>query len=684
MLNDKSFEDYSAAFGFITDPKVYDYKLWSYDTALQPYDKENAELSTAVEAFAKVRRNLNRYSRLKPDRFRPMKNAIMMYCPPDSGIGYLLANDQRFWNFQHDVREELLKAVKPNEIDLVNLLLVNYAKIYPVYTHIYPNKMYKVDSRYYDPVLMKAACSVYTMFEKRSLYEVRAENLHQKAKPLTAMGFPYERLDGSPVDRESVMWGREIDEPFARTRFRRDESKVKLEWLSSPDGCHRIFERQLEFLGKEITPENIAHLMDNNLISVVNQARRSNNPDTPKLAHPYIKGEVIGCKDRNFSIFEPGGLRIGTLNSLSFNRILRYADHMPGCANRPRWIYPANNVMHYIPTVLATATLHNVEKGPSGMPSNKPEVMARWRRFCDRFEDTHDIYILRADCQNAELTVTSNFDIIMSLIPEEVRAYLDLTACTVQPTVIGLVATRHAYCSAVWFTTWVHVHKGNFEGIRLILEGIKALALTLPSQERIVTEHLECLMGGTDWADFGDLVTCPFLGTDDIMFPFGIKKGKGVPTLNQDMLKATMMNATISNEPQIGFGMRGDVHELVENISSRISKLWTSEHMGFTFKDGMSTYERLHSCGYTEVIDPVLKKHFGFGHESYAYCVTLFRDFLASLGVNFSDVINEYSPVEKLIYGDLVTGDPINDSKAIPLDIVESMLDDAKQLMRMI
>jgi len=150
---------------------------------------------------------------------------------------------------------------------------------------------------------------------------------------------------------------------------------------------------------------------------------------------------------------------------------------------------------------------------------------------------------------------------------------------------------------------------------------------------------------------------------------------------NADMLLKTMMSAGISKE-HIAFGMKGTSVSIAENVSSRISKLFTSEHMGDVHKDGMSTYERIHNCGYTDVVDHNLRKHFGFDHSAYYVCEQFFLQRLQKYGVKIGDVFDiEHSPLGQLLYGKFVGNDPINDESLVPDEPAQKTLDLLKSVL---
>lgn len=676
-------KDLRDKFTHITHPGLYDRKGITKDVTIIPRDAEERALSDAVNSFISQRKTLNRYSRLKPDRFLSRYKYPAMFTPPDSGLGYLFSDDERWWNFVDDLAPALTAEVKDEEKELVSYLYVNYARLHPETVQIHENPNYAVNSRYYDKDAMEAALRVFTRFEEESFNNVDLSRLKQRAKKTTAMGFPYELLDGTPVKREDIIYGREVDEPWAKTRFRRDESRVKLDWLSNEAGCRRIFLDQCDQVSRGVDPTNVNQLMHDLIITTVNPARRTNCPD--KITGNRLNSkEELWSRDRGYAVFLKDGIEIGTLDVRAWNKRAKSYDSLPGASNRGRTIYPSNNVSHYYPSLFAAACLHDVEKGASGHPSIRPNVVRRWQNFYKKYHKTHDIFVLSADCENAEVTVTTNFKMLLGLIPTAIRGYLDLTSCTVQPTTAGFRVIRNAYCSAVWYTTYMHVHKGNFEGARLSYHLAKRIQCDVPNEATFVESFITCLMAADDDFESGDVACAPFLGTDDILFPIGFKKDRyvGTPSFDDNMLKSTMMRAEVGTHPRIAFGMKATPDDLVESFSSRISKLFTTENMGFSLRDGMASYERIHNCGHTELIDFYLKKHFNVGHTSYYRCVQLFKEYLRDLGVNFADAINMYSPVERLLYGDLVSEDPISDTSSIPLAIVDRMYTDIKDFVR--
>jgi len=675
-------EDRPENYGLDLDPRLYKRSDYTYDVSRQPYSDFEREAKRCVDKFIGVRIALNRYSRLKPDRFMFFKNKNAFLTPPSSGRGYLTFRDPLYWNFVKDVHDALLKEVSENEKELVRFLSVNYAKVYPYYILIHHNRNFEVDQRYYDLNGMEAARMVYAKYGFESLRRATGETVHVRAKKTTSMGFPYETVDGRPINREDIYYALEKNAHLMKTRARRDESVIKKGWLRDPRGCPRIFRDQVQMMGRDISPSMVPELMDRNIITVVNPSRRSNNPDVPIYDGDLMLNSTIYCKDRDYAVFMPDDIEIGMINSKRINEIANKVTGMPGCCNRLRYIYPSNNVAHYMGTLLATAYLHDVEKGSSGMPANRPAIISRWRNFFDAHEADWDIFLISMDCKNGELTVTSNFQLFLKLVPHPIDEYLDLTSMTVQPTTAGYYVGRNAYCSAVWFTTFEHIHKGNFEGIRILYDTLARAGIPLPPFTMAVTSHLECLFQAAPWAEIGENVrTCPFLGTDDILFPFAVRKRFNFNSQpDVTMLEKTNMSAEIGKGPFVRFGMSATSNDLTENISSRIKSLFTTEHMGFCLRDGMSTYERIHGCGYTDVIDFFLRKHFGYTHQNYYPLLELYKQYLSELGVKVEDVINFYSPTERLIYGDLVSDDPIADSSALEPEEVDDMLFDLKSV----
>lgn len=691
--------------GGVSYPELLRYQDYSYGIERTKFDEETWALTRAANEYVSKNRGQERYARLRGADLRLQKNRVAMLTPPSSGLGYFTFKDKRYWAFIQDLRNLLYAEVADVDKPLVNNLLVNYTKRYVYVPEIVPMANYKVDKSQYTADIMEAWSNALDEAFSDSFHDCKPEEVKLRNEKTTSLGFPYETVDGKPVTRDDIMYGREQDADFRKTRFMIDYSSIKQEWRERDDGCRRFFDLQMNFIrsGAKVNPANIGTLMDNNVITVCSESLRENCPDNPKFDGPsWDPTQNTFCKDRRFAKIEKDGSIIsGTINSEVYNRKVMQLTGDPGAANRARKIKPSNNMMHTNGTVLAKATLHKVEHGCKGNPSTNKAVLEDWANFYTwARHHGYDVQVAAGDCVNAEVTVTTNFEeVFINLIPKRFRDYLRLTSFSVHPYGHNVIVVPRAYCSAVWFTTWFHVCKGNFELARITYEMLKDQGFELYDKAECIRNYAYVLFMSHDpdkvqevcgdryipackalW--FGpDVAINPKLATDDMICQIATPRKLVVSKRMEDYVAASQLSYELDpTEP--AFGMKLNPDQLQENQSSRIAKLFTSEHMGFTYRDGMSTYVRLSSCGYTDVIDHVLRRHFGYTHIDYAPYLDKFMQFLSSVGASVEDVMNWYSPVERLTFGKYVdsTKPPAQSSAAVKPEVVSkfmSMLDDA-------
>lgn len=697
----KNFDaDMPHIWGGVTYKELLDYNKYSYGIERTKFDDETWALTRAANEYINKNKGRDRYARIRGADLRIQKNRVAMLTPPSSGLGYLTFQDKKFWDFITDLRNLLYHEAEDRDKPLVNTLLVNYTKRYLYVPEIVPMANYVVEHSQYRDVDLDAWSEALDVAFQRSFNSVTPEQVKLRNEKTTSIGFPYETLQGKSITREDIMYGREIDQDFRKTRFMMDYSGVKKEWRDSDAGCRKIFETQMDFIrsGAKINPANIGSLIENNIITVCSESLRENCPDTPiNVPEVWNPSMVTTGKDRRFAKIESDGSIIsGTIHGDVYNKIVMDLTGTPGATNRARKIKPSNNMMHTNGTVLAKATLHSVEHGCKGNPSTNKAVLDDWANFYTwARHQGMDVQVGNGDCVNAEVTVTTNFaDVFIKLIPKRFRDYVRLTAFSVHPYGRNVIVVPNAYCSAVWYTTWFHVCKGNFEMIRMTWEMLKDNGFELFPKEECIRNYAYTLFCADD-PDFcaevigpryikevkalwlgPEVAINPKLATDDMVCQIATKKKLIVSKRIEEMAAKSQISYLLDpDEP--AFGMKLDPDTLKENVSSRVAKLFTSEHMGFTYRDGMSTYVRVSSCGYTDVVDHVLRKHFGYGHIDYAPYLDKFMQFLSSVGASVEDVMNFYSPVERLTFGKYVdsTTAPAKSSAAVDPATVQKFMD---------
>lgn len=640
-------------------------------------DNDEILMNKTVSEFMHKNRARERYSRLHDADLRCQKDRLVFLCPPSSKIGYLTSSNKRFIDFIFDLRNTLRKEVDDADSSIVDTLLINYCARQPYSVEISKNPDYLVNKEHYPVELLEKVSNLYKMAFTKSMNQVTIDDLHIQDKKRTSMGFPYEDVDGKPVKRDDILFGLKKDFENRKTRYYLNWFQPKNTWRCDKGG-KSILLKQLAMVGSnfEINPGNVGACIEDGLISVHNGALRENCPDAPldvpKVATP--KG-LYTSKNRRFTFFTENQQYDGTLSNKVINDIIHRVGEPAldwGVANRERKIYPSNNVMHSNGTIYATAALHNVERNCKGNPSTNENVLNDWNGAATYYGNKGlHCDLVTGDCTNAEVTVCTNFDLLIHLIPDNIRGYLTLCANSVIPCGRTFRFVRGSYCSAVWYTTYFHICKGNFENARVAAKVLKDNGYNVKSTEEIILGCLTVLLfAGHDdilckkmlGDDYDIESRCfhagdgcwlnPKLATDDMAMQYFTPRGVILSDSTVKYFEGDQLGIEIGETVQ--FGMRENGTLLKENVGSRIAKLATSEHMGFSYKDGMSFYLKATNCGYTEIVDSVLKKHFGYGVDDYQPYVTLYAKWLTEMGLDPVDDFNEWSPSEQLLVGRLI------------------------------
>lgn len=702
-------------------------KTCAYNLRKVEVSEEEKSLSSAATFFIRKNKGRERYAALRDCSLKCSTNKLAMYYPPSSGLGYGTERDTKVWDIRTETRDILMKEVgskDEEQIPIINTLLVNYAKRLPFVVEIGKDPAFIISEKYYDKSSMQTYSNLLDYFFALSFDSCLKNPLlvGLKNKKDTALGFPDETVDGDPVHVADISWGIEDEilksNILARKRLLQNRSHIKGEWRDKPYGCSKIFQDQCNFIdsGSIVNPSNIGACIENNIITVCKVSLRENAPDAPLIGDVSWKPfDPIFSKDRNFSIYNDSGLLkysqkggldtryqiSGSWNSKLLNSAIQEMTKMPGAVNRIRKIYPSNNMMHTYGTTLARAHTRDVEESCKGHPSTRDCVVQDWNNFYTIMTSRgYTVIPYSGDCKNAEVTQSSNSLIMNCLIPERYRKYKSLTSVTVLPNGDRYRVGTDMYCSAVWYTTWQHIIKGNFEYIRILYYILTLSSFKLYNMEKVTYNITTIAFGqamGQDYIktllqdDFDvetnsvcigdDVWVNPKLATDDMAGQIATKMPSKIVKECEysKMLKDTMMSFSFGRF--VAFGMLCD-NTLQENKSSRLAKLYTSERMGFAIKDAFSTYIRIHESGCADMIDYVLRKHTGYTHLDYAPAINAFYEWLQSHGVNFKDVFNEYSFSSMLLYGKYVSDYAEQKGKKIPIFLKSLNTDDSSKTFK--
>lgn len=644
--------------------KYQDRRLYTYDVDFVPFDEQTKNDIRVVTDYINKNKGRDRYSRLKPYKFRVKENTIGMLAPPSSNIGYVLLNSDMYWDFVFDLYESLYQDVEDEEKKALTALLVNYSVTYCYVPHMVKSSRHRVDDSFYPSELMESCKRVYTEWFDQAL--LRDPSLIKvKAKKLSAIGYPDEHVDGTAIKKEDYLVGIKGDQKESTKsvlRFYKDLSKIKIQWMKNPEGSKRILSKQIEYLSilkdqgiERIPTQDLPFLIENNMVSVHKPSARLNAPDSSVVIPNKVdRNTILYGKDRIYNCVTKEGIETGRINSKLYNTIVKNEFHFNGYANRGRLIEPSNNTMHVNGTILATSVVYDLERSCKGHPSDRPEVIEDHELFAAKFQDTHDLYIQGIDCENCEVTITTNSDLYMQLFPDWIRPYVSLTLTSIVPEEGFFNVVRDALNSAVWATSLYNILKGNMEMIRIIYHNLKKFVCgSLRPIGEVAEDYLHCLASNDKncYVHFGsDIWINPKLGLDDVEAQIAIPKGSKKYQFDNELKVKTLINSDPSFSKINMFGMDITPYKMVVASSNKLAKLVHSERMGFVLKDGFATYTRMNNCGHKDVVDSVLKKHFGYGVDDYAIYEPLFRQWLKQHGLSVYDVFDEYSSTNRLLY----------------------------------
>jgi hypothetical protein len=675
----------------ITSERIENSSNYTKESVVYEVDAKTVALTTAVTNYINKNKSRDRYHRIHDVDTRCLKRRLMMLLPDGT---YVWSDDPKYWRISKKLYAALYPEMENDaERQSLGYMAVNYQKRLRYLPEAGSSKEFKIDPKLYDVASMHAYRDVFDDVCVTALMKATAADIALTNKKDTSMGFPYERPNGLPINSADLVHfvgdvdaikSRSVARPKAR--LIKDWSPWKREWREDlKNGCLGIFEAQQKFIRskQEITPDNICTLMELNLISVHNVAMRENCADVPLNItadwDPFK--DKLYSKDRRYSKFfwKDGKLyqEDGLINSQVYNRILDEDVNKFGICNRNRKIYPSNNMMHTIGTVLANGSCFIYEHhNPKAHPSVRPEVQSDWNDFAVAAKSgllgrAVHVFAYGGDCTNAEVTISSNNDIFYELVPERFLDYLKLTNTSIIPYDNFYRAIEGAYCSAVWFTTWRHLGKGNYEAARLIHALLVDNGVPVYDLTRCVIAYAACLFfGGAEYEDkrmhwinlaripydkkrgciaFGpDVWINPKLGTDDITGQIACWKILRVSDKFKKLCKDTCMSFTLFLVDSI-FGMLLTPMTMNEDHAAMFRKMFFKEHMGFVLADAFMSYIKCVASGHADAISSVLRSECGVGVEGYANYIPFYYGWLEARGHTVADVFSEYSPQQRIL-----------------------------------
>jgi len=645
-------------YNFAKDAGTFDFDSAPFcaDVENVQYDERDREMSLAVDAHFQAHRNDDDFGEsIKRCIYRHPRvanNRLAFLAPNGDYVTERSPIDAKVKTMLYNLMGEELGMWEPK-------LLVNYCKSYTRLPSIVKNPRYEIDES-----LLPYRDIVARAFEKyltQNLRDADAGDIELDAKKLTSIGFPFKTVDGEHISSEDVsFWSADDTALLAQ---KRNWLKPKKDWFSNPKGSPLILENQLSFTD-DIGPHNIVDLAFRlNMVGVAGTNFRSNCPDAPNIQGIY-NGQALSGKRRLYAQTYVSGFQCGTFLTDEFNEFLRMRMHLPFAANRLRWIYVMNTIMQVGGIVLARAFMQPVEKSATGFPSIKPSTKSLMLSFQESARSRgRKIYYWRQDRTNSEVSITTNFSKYMCLFPEYIQNYMRLCSTVVVPCIDGMRVQSDAFTSGVWYTTIGNSLIGMYTAAMTFVESWSGRLIVKDKVAAIEAILQSVFETHTQITLDNDVQVLPMLCTDDVVWVFcSPNDQKPNETWLADYGGKTMLNTEVLEEVT-AFGIHADQYGVSVAPSSILSKLLFSEHPGFIPKDGLSICARvsLLTPPMRDIFDYVLKTNFGVGVEGYQRYVPMFWMAMRDAGLDITDVMNQFSPVETMIMASLTSSrnDPV-------------------------
>lgn len=672
-----------------------------YDQKHRAWNEKDKAFTLALRHYLKSHpENQGWVQRLRYQWLDSQEDELAMLAPPSSGMGYLTfngKNSEKFWQFICDFRNTLwdIEEQEKNEMALDELcsLGINYSISLPYTPDIVPNDDYKVPDWATMPTeVIEAFRNAFWTNAWASFHEAggHLETVRWRLKKRTTWGPPYVDIFDNPYSKHDVCFHADYgrDSPL-NLIIRPDYSGLKRPFvydITNVNSCYQNFSRQIELFEKygPVTADNLHHYLDARAIGRSASNLRKNCPDGTLQRGHISPDDNLFTKDRNL-VMDNGDFEwlLGKGSSEKFNQYVRAKYHVRGAANRARRICGFSQEDQFVITLMCDCLLHTVERGASGFLANRPEMKERWFRFIKRHKH---VKVAVGDRSNAETFMTSNPEFMHQLWDPGLADFIcGVKGPVILPSASGVRCLSYEMASGKATTSFDNILPGNADKAWMYARAV--YPHDVRKQAQAVGKIITCLMTGADEVEVAPgIFVCPFLSTDDIID--GLADDLDQPfdwKIDQKLLDARRLSLEVVDEA-LAYGMVMSSTDVHPSTAAGYKKCFTSEHMGFAFKDGFSTFARIKLTGKEDVISDLLRKHFGNGCSAmdYEQYVPLYLHMLTDLGVDINEEYNEFSPVETAIFGPYreqqremnhgryVSEDPTRSSTAIAVEVKQA------------
>ena len=617
-------------------------KQMTYDREFLPYLEEFADIDAALALHMKgIHPHIK--SRVRQNPMGPTVNRLAF---PIVG-GYSTFTQRPFYDFTTEFYNELL-----DEGVVETKLLIKHPLLFPVTVDFYAQPTYHITSDLLRDI--DGCLPAITKLWEHNFDVIKLDECNIKAKKTTSPGWPFMTYDGQPYFNKDATYGSKADFADKKAQLRKNHNPMKMGHVEHT--LPQLFDMVMDNVGKEITPDNAGFLMEKCVLTNNVNGYRLNSLDTVLHEGKYNNQRVAG-KDRFFMQWGKDGFTVGTLNTMKLNEMTAHLFPSNMSPQRLRPINSSSFITGVIHQVHAKMFLVPIEDSKFVILSSAPQVVGSFEEYLTSVEQRKTFYVT-SDRINAEVAITTNFAEFLRLVPLAHRPMFEMFMTHIKHTPHGPKMVK-GLLSGVGWTTGFNVLVGLYEAWHQIS------VLTEHPIGEVSMAYVNSYINGESFTTIGEFKLKLFLPTDDIPLVInGPIKQQNIDKLIAES-KSRMMDVEVNQEGFLTFGHEVNNSGVKKAAKSQYSKLFYHENPGYYWKDVFSTAARFSLVENTDLIDFLLKKHWGIGMSWYETNATKFLMDLKDLGISLGDVLNSYSPAEQIVISKYAGVDPVNSSQVV-------------------
>lgn len=655
----------------------FDVEAISHADSIQTesFDGTDRQITEAIRAQSHRLGRVFPMSRLKQAPATMYVDAPSLLLPLDNrlNLDWLTYHSDEWRSFIYDFCDELLKNHPVSDVeDSVRILLTDYSSYVPFTSSIRKGTRMRVS---YDDAAVKNFRETLGEYIISGYFRSRHEDCLPRMNATKSVGWPFQYPDGTPISGDEYLYMPETFQAltFARKNFR----TFKLDWAHS-GRVEETLRFILENPGALRDPRRAVENFENNRFEIHTEADRRNNGDEwtnplPSGSLLSLKGQLVH-KDRDWC-FEsaPYTYKSGIYDQSKVTALM--SNHgRTELDLRRRAMFPSNTASRDVAAIYMYRRIwHDMEEGPTGFPSLRPSVLSRYAHFISETTQYENWKIIQFDRRTAEQFITDNFSTLAELYPERFRdLFLDLSTAII-PSVYGPRCVSGGLISGGAGTTGDNGTMGLFELSQLVstFETKRpfdpAIHLSVCKRFQRSLESGGFVIGKDPYGHNFHL--CLNLGTDDQYQPLAYNGRFIEDRMNSYAWEERFLKHSFENT-QTGFGLFMSRNGFTVNPTLGLSKLFL--HEKFLYGDACAAKMacRLDLLpDYYDDIQRTFEKHKFGSLKTYYQGREAYKKLLKTYGFDVEGFYNEYSPLDKIIYGPLI--DVSIESDRYPPEVLE-------------